>query len=149
MFTFLLSQRLWCVDDLLVFGYHTAIGISVLLIIPLISTPCVKKMKTNLIRLISSLFVSFFFLSVCFLQSAQEVSVPAEPTSSVQPVQRRSCTRVHNTYTSLGLAGCLFVSPSHSFLKICLLDCTSSATCVTTGSWCVEEMAQWAGSWML
>lgn len=36
-----------------------------------------------------------------FLQSAQEVSVPAEPASSVQPVQRRSCPGVWHPSSSL------------------------------------------------
>lgn len=51
--------------------------------------------------------------ALCFLccpQSAQEVSVSAEPASSLQPLQRGSCSRVQRTFTTMTLTIGLYTS---------------------------------------
>lgn len=55
---------------------------------------------TVVLSLSFSLFV-LIVVSLCFPQSAQEVPVPAEPTSGVQPGQWRTCTGVHHTPTTV------------------------------------------------
>lgn len=60
-----------------------------------------------------------YVVCLCFPQSTPQVSVPPEPTSSVQPVQWRSCTRVQSTTAlSVAISGNFFINVVFCFLRL-------------------------------